>query len=232
MLGLDLKQTSQAQPSEPAAPSAFEDSLQTAGPLPDYEIVLGKPQIASLMFLAVVLLVVFSSLAYVVGRKNTSSVEPAPAQPAKVAPTVQAPVQAIPVSKPEVEPKPIAAVGELPVEGTPVVGLNYWQIGALDRGYAVMMVHGLRSQGLTAMMAEGPSSKIFRVLVGPLKDTQESNEIRAKLEESGLTVFLRKYTPDGPKMEVRRETTSPVPTPKLPTPAGAVTTAMAGGSGH
>jgi hypothetical protein len=228
MLGLDLNPTvdtalagapamsEQVSPPEAAdspalpAPSAREDVSR------EFAVVMGRPQVASLAFLAITLMAVVSSAAYVVGRKTGAApvlTEPTPAvaqpaaEPARVSPPA-APRWAA-VAAEEARP-------ETPIHGNPVPGEVYWQVGALERGYAAMVVQGLRSQGIQAMMADGPSSRIFRVLVGPVRGSEETALMREQLEQYGLSMFLRKFS-----MEAERARHEPA----LPTPPGAVTTA-------
>ena len=50
----------------------------------------------------------------------------------------------------------------------PEVGKVYLQIGAVNRGMAMILAEELRSQGFDSFVAPGPNGKICRVRIGPL----------------------------------------------------------------
>lgn len=184
---------------------------QAADAPEEFEIVLGKRQVAGVLFLATVFVVVFAGLAYVAGEAmapaRTVTVEtPAPvvdAAPAPVtaSPQVTAPPQSttpLPVATLVATPPPIEtpskpAVPPLPVFANPKDGVLYLQLGAVEKGIAVIFVDGLRAHGFEAFAAPGPTEKIFRVLVGPLADHEAYQRAKKAVDDLGLNTFARKY---------------------------------------
>jgi cell division septation protein DedD len=182
------------------ASSPDEIVPQPATPLPDasaaepeeFEIVLGRTQLASVLFVATVVIAVLSSLSYVAGK----SLAPPPKKveiirtvsvpaPAVVTPSVQA--SAV---KPEPDVKP-----ESPILGEPHEGPLYLQMGAVEKGIAIIFAEGLRKHGLEAFVAPGPNENIFRVLIGPLADEQAYQKAKQTVAAIGLTTFARRYQP-------------------------------------
>jgi cell division septation protein DedD len=151
----------------------------------EFEIVLGKRQIAGVMFVASVLLAVFSAVSYIAGeavspRKASAIERPAPGATVPPAP---APV-VIEAPKPAAPPAPLFA--------EPARGGLYLQMGALDKGMAAILAEGLRTHGFDAFVAPGPSEKIFRVLIGPLADPQAYRRVKDSIDDLGLNAFAKK----------------------------------------
>jgi cell division septation protein DedD len=183
---------------------------QAADAPEDFEIVLGKRQVAGVLFLATVFVVVFAGLAYVAGEAmapaRTVMVEtPAPVADAAPAPvatspqlttppqvTTPLPVATLVATPPPIEaPKPAAS--QPPVFANPKDGVLYLQLGAVEKGIAVIFVDGLRAHGFEAFAAPGPTEKIFRVLVGPLADHEAYQRAKKAVDDLGLNTFARKY---------------------------------------
>ena len=184
-----------------SGPDAEENSSE-------YEIVLGRRQIASLLFLAVVLLVVFSAVSYLAGRRaapKLAKLPPAPPAVAAVTPaasketpaTAATPVieattsvlpaePALPIIKRDNKPEP-------PMFAEPVPGAVYMQMGAVDKGMAMVFAAGLRRYGFEGFVAPGPSEKIFRVLIGPLPDPESFRKAKAAVDAIDLGTFARRY---------------------------------------
>lgn len=166
-----------------------------AGPEPqpeesgEFEIVLGRTQIASVLFIATVIVVVFSAISYLAGK---SLVPKAPVPVAAAAPA-PAPVIAAPaviVKEPEpVEPQ---TAPERAIFADPKNGVLYMQLGAVEKGMAVIMTEGLRKRSLDAFVAPGPNDHIFRVLIGPL-DATAYQHAKEAVDALGLSAFARKY---------------------------------------
>jgi hypothetical protein len=162
----------------------------------EFEIVLGAMQVAGILFVAVVLVVVFSAVSYLAGRalapKTIVSVQ------AAVAPA-PAPVAEATIVKPDFPlPEPVAekpAAPEAPVFANPAANAMYLQMGAVEKGVAVIMVDGLRKRGFLAFAAPGPTDAIFRVLIGPLGDADDFRKTKEKIDQIGLNSFVRKYQP-------------------------------------
>jgi hypothetical protein len=153
----------------------FEDAAPTE-PV-EFEIVLGRRQLASVLFVATVVIAVFSSISYLAGK----SLAPAP-QKIEVIRTV-----------PVLQPAPAPAVKpEPPLFAEPRPGPLYLQMGAVEKGIAVIFAEGLRKHGFEAFVAPGPNERIFRVLIGPLGDEQAYAKARDATAALGLNTFARK----------------------------------------
>lgn len=178
MLSILTEESIRSEPETPAAqPIRFE--AEDSG---EFEVVLGRRQLASVLFVATVAISLVSSAAYVAGK----SIAPPPkviervrVEPARVAAPVPAPVAA---SKPEA-----------PVFADPRNGALYLQMGAVEKGISVIFVEGLRKRGFEAIAAPGPNENIFRVLIGPLDDAAAYQSTKQAVEEIGLSVFAKKY---------------------------------------
>ncbi len=166
----------------PAAGTAVEEGGE-------FEIVLGKRQIAGVLFLASVFLALFSAVSYVageaIGPRRTVVVE----RPAAVPKPAPAPAPAPVVVAPE--PKPV--VPAAPLLADPEKGALYLQMGAVEKGIAVIMAEGLRTHGFEAFVAPGPSEKIFRVLIGPLAGEESYKRTKDAVDDLGLDAFARRY---------------------------------------
>jgi cell division septation protein DedD len=166
-----------AEPTEPA----------------DFELVLGRLQLASVFFLAIVVIAVFSAISYLAGK----SIAPPPKVIERVrieqVPAPQAAPQ--PPAKPVAQIAPAAQTGrpEAPIFADPQNGSLYIQMGAVEKGIALILVEGLRKQGFQAFAAPGPSEKIFRVLIGPLADSNAYQQAKKAVDDLGLTAFARRY---------------------------------------
>jgi cell division septation protein DedD len=167
-------------------PATLSPELQTPE-TSDFEIVLGRRQVASVLFVAIVLLVVFSAVFYLAGKARVAGAEtpmvvafpPAPAAPVLTTTTVVQP--------------PENAKPESPLFSDPAAGEVYMQLGALDKGYAVVVAEGLRKRGLESFVAPGPTEKVFRVLVGPLPDPASFKRVKDAVDDLGLANFARRY---------------------------------------
>jgi cell division septation protein DedD len=171
----------------------------------EYEIVLGRRQIASLLFIAIVLAVVFSAVSYLAGRTaaakplklaaapspagtSTPAATPAPAAtPVIEATTSVLPAEpALPLAKRDNKPEP-------PMFAEPLPGAVYIQMGAVDKGMAMVFAAGLRKYGFDGFVAPGPNEKIFRVLIGPLPDPDSFRRAKAAVDALDLGTFARRY---------------------------------------
>ena len=171
----------------------------------EYEIVLGRRQIASLLFIAIVVAVVFSAVSYLAGRTAAPKpVQHPPATPVAAAPAPAAgpapapgPVieattsvlpaePALPIAKRDNRPEP-------PMFAEPLPGAVYIQMGAVDKGMAMVFAAGLRRYGFDGFVAPGPNEKIFRVLIGPLPDPDSFRRAKAAVDALDLGTFARRY---------------------------------------
>jgi cell division septation protein DedD len=199
---------------------------------PEFEMVVGRRQVASWLFLMILLVGVASTLAFLAGKMTapasarTADVpavqKPVPQAPAQTQPqtggpaaqaadapkltttlntslNAAAPAVSTPLPQATILNAPFAAMKkpasgpELPLFQEPKPGAVYLQMGALDRGMAMILTEGLRKHGFDASVAPGPSEKIFRVLIGPLPDPQAFARAKAEVDALELGTFARKY---------------------------------------
>jgi hypothetical protein len=172
----------------------------------EYEIVLGRAQIASWLFVGLTAIAVCSSLAYLAGKSALAKKAPAAASEAKPAPAAssqpnqQAAPEALPAASIVVPPKTdlqtLLRTAAKPVQSLfaePEIGKVYIQIGAVEKGMAMILAEGLRSHGFDAFVAPGPSERIFRVLIGPLPDPDSFRQAKAAVDAIDLATFARKF---------------------------------------
>jgi cell division septation protein DedD len=185
---------------ESSAPLEDGPALAALPETSDYEVVLGRSQIASWLFVGLIAVAVSSSLAYLLGEtigvKKTArasavtrAATPIPAAPA-AATSAPIPEASILVPPPIAKPSSVAAA---PLFAEPETGKVYLQIGAVERGMAMLLAEGLRSHGFDSFVAPGPHENLFRVLIGPLPDPQTFRQAMAAVEALDLAVYARKY---------------------------------------
>lgn len=189
-------------PPESSENNANTATAETAEPA-EYEIVIGRRQLSSLLFVAIVVIVTFSAVSYLVGRSVTPrEVSAAAAQTAPAAP-VAAPIPVINATI-----APASARSESPLFADPLPRKTYIQMGAVEKGLAVIFAEGLRRRGLDGFVAPGPSDKLFRVLIGPFQDETAYKRVKNQVDQIGLNTFPRRYEPG-----VEGGHSSPQPTP-------------------
>jgi hypothetical protein len=160
----------------------------------EYEFVLGRRQMASLSFVALVLIAVFSGIAYLAGRAGAVR---AKASAAENPQPVVAAVDHAAAQQPQVIQagvalaKPSADVTNSPLFGEPIAGGIYIQTGAVDKGVATIMAEGFRAHGLPSIVAPGPSDKVFRVLLGPFPNSAAYQDAKVSLDQIGITAFAK-----------------------------------------
>jgi len=191
-----------------AAPLSPVESAESTEPI-EYELVLGKRQIASVMFVAIAAVVIFSAAAYVagkaIGQRRVVATQPTPSAvhapaPVPAIPVVEATIvrtKELPPSSPAVKQPAPAVPSELdpqaPLFADPVPQAVYIQVGALEKGIAVVVAEGLRTHGFPSFVAPGPSEKVFRVLVGPFPNEEAYRRAKAAIDDLGLASFSRRY---------------------------------------
>jgi cell division septation protein DedD len=204
----------------------------------EFELVLGNRQLISVFLIVVILLGVFFSMGYIVGRNSSpsdagrnsavaKSVEPpaetptpatsaAPPQtsapvpetktaaPERVTTHAEQPAAEVPPPKPapaspakekrSPSPPPAPTRSErASITGEPPAG-DYWQVVATARPDAEIVAEALGKKGMHAIVAPAPKEGIFRVLVGPLKDSATQAQTRTDLEAAGFkNPIVRKY---------------------------------------
>ena len=182
----------------PARSLAVEDDSQE-----EFELVVGRRQIAGILFLVLVVVAVCSGGSYLAGKVTSRRVEAAaepeikieqpPATPVP-APSVPAPapmLEATIVREPAGPPAPKAI--EAPIFANPNPQAIYIQVGAVEKGVAVILAEGLRKHALDSFVAPGPGTKSYRVLIGPFADAEAYQKARSIVAEIGLDNFARRY---------------------------------------
>jgi len=177
----------------------------------EFELILGNRQLLSVFFIVVILLGVFFTMGYIVGR-NSGTVtaeltptpvvegrapaaevtartpEPTPAPPAPTETRPQQPATETPAAERDPEPPKREAKAETrTVSGShPAAGQTYLQLAATSQHEADIMVDVLRKKKFRAMAAEIEEKPgTFRVLVGPVTDST-ANKMRADLQGEGF----------------------------------------------
>ena len=180
----------------------------------EFELVLGNKQLLSVFFIVVILLGVFFTMGYVVGRNSApitaaqqaqtqtqvyerqsapSAVPAAERRPAPTAPVVNepapvaAPAKAEPAAQKPIELPPVVTVTQ------PQVGRTYLQVLAVAKPEAEVLAEVLTKKGFRALVAPGPNDRVFRVLVGPAKDPDDASKLKTDLEGAGFKPFVKKY---------------------------------------
>jgi hypothetical protein len=178
ILAIDEPQNMPPEPPAPEVSSNFDFKE-------DFELVVGRRQVAAISFLALVLVVVCSGGAYLAGKAISAREEAA--QPVI---KIEAPPAPIPPPAPLLAPKPAP---EAPLFGNPNPKAIYIQVGAVEKGVAIVIALGLRKYALDSFVAPGPSTKSFRVLIGPFADAEAYQKARNLVDQIGLDSFARRY---------------------------------------
>ena len=175
--------------SEPRTPSLPDTPPDVENG--EFEIVVGRRQIASISLVVVVLLAVFSGVSYLIGKTTLPKATEPPAEvinpPAPPAPAPEPPPPAVEAKSPDPQ------TSDAPLFDLPSAGQVYIQVGAVEKGLAAIWSEGLRTHGLKAFAAPGPNEKIFRVLIGPLPTPASYQRAKDVLDRIGLAMFGRKY---------------------------------------
>jgi cell division protein FtsN len=182
----------------------------------EFELILGNRQLISVFLIVVILLGVFFSMGYIVGRnsapvaietRNTQPTKPIvvepPArnkdadQPAPIEPATQATAPPPAAEKKEaMRPPPVAAPApekKQPVPVEPAANATeqppsgrYWQVVSTGRHEAEIVSGAIAKKGMKSLVAPAPKEGYFRVLVGPLGDAADVARTRADLEAAGF----------------------------------------------
>ena len=181
------------------------------------EFVMGPRQMASLAFVAVVVLGIMSAVAYFAGRKNTEAPKVTERVIERV---VQAPVAAQVVVKPVDPPRPPPVIEtKMKAEVTaPVFNRVYLQAGSVEVGIAQVMVEGLRQRGVPAIVGIGINSRVARVLVGPFNSEEEQRIAQKKIESLDFHPFPRIFTEKDLEQQQITPMNPPVQQPLAPPP--------------
>ncbi len=179
----------------------------------EFELVMGNKQLLLVFFIVVVLLCVFFTMGYVVGR-NTGPAEVAQAGEAEKGEPAAVRAEA------RVEEAQVAGGAEEDVGGTeeasgpteaaegsgaaaaagatgrqdePEPGQLFLQVAATNRTDAEKLMGALDERGFQVRLAPVPGDPRIRVLVGPIEGGEELVKLRARLQELGFKPFPRKY---------------------------------------
>jgi cell division protein FtsN len=167
----------------------------------------------SILFIVVVLLGVFFTMGYVLGRNaasppevaarqsespraagSTPSSAPSPAGPAATSPESVKPNPAASAEPPPQTGEPVSSSVETTAEPPePAPGQSFWQVAAVKRSEAEIVAEVLKKKGFHVLIAPHPTEDLFRVLVGPLSGPDETTRTRTALEAAGFKPLLRKY---------------------------------------
>lgn len=121
---------------------------------------------------------------------SIASISPA-ASVKLAAPSTALPALATPTS-PDAS-NSVAPRGEPPLYANPQPGALYLQMGAVEKGIAVVLAEGLRRHGFNSIVAPGPSEKIFRVLIGPFASQDDYRRAKAEVDAIDLSTFARRF---------------------------------------
>jgi len=211
---LNLSRREPLAAAEDSGALAMPEEILAAVEEGEFEIVLGKRQLASVLFVAVVILVVFAALSYLAGKAASpkKAEVAAPAAPALQATIIRAEDLPKGIIESALEPNSVASLDANPaapagslaapeqkVFADPAAGSIYIQMGAVEKGIAVIFAEGLRKHGFDAFVAPGPNEKIFRVLIGPVTDHDAYLRVKDNLDAIGLSTFVRRYRQDAPQ---------------------------------
>ncbi len=195
ILNLETRDAAEVESREPIQQDPDPQALAAAT---DYEIVLGRAQIASWLFVGVIAVAICSSLAYLAGERIAAGNAAALSVPAAPAPPPAPALPVVPeaadlseasiIAAPKADQKSVA-----PLFAEPETGKVYIQIGAVERGMAMLLTEGLRGHGFDAFLAPGPNDKLFRVLIGPLPDPAAFRQAMVTVNALDLASFARKY---------------------------------------
>ena len=180
---LDLQHRAEPAVEPVSAPAPEPEAPQ------EFEFVLGRRQVASLLFVFSIVLMICVAASYVAGKAmspKTPSVMAASPEPAVAQAVAREPEPPPIVLNQEPAPEP-------PLFAEPKAGSVYIQMGAVEKGVSVIFAEGLRKHGLSSFVAPGPSEKIFRVLIGPLADPAAYNKAKDTVDQIGLATFARKF---------------------------------------
>jgi hypothetical protein len=167
----------------------------------EFEFVVGRRQVAGILFLVLVVVAVCSGGSYLAGKAISATRVEAAEPEIKIeeppAPSpVPVPIPAVaPVLEATIVPAPavVKPAAEPPLFADPNPQAIYIQVGAVEKGVAVILAEGLRKHALDSFVAPGPGAKSFRVLIGPFADAEAYQKARNIVAEIGLDNFARRY---------------------------------------
>lgn len=185
----------------------------------EFEVLLGNKQLLSIFFIVVILLGVFFTMGYILGknsatpgRPTTTAGRPTPEPPSAPAATTSAFSQeqtkddvrplvenatapartqpAAPAATPAEAPKKAATPA---LSSEPIPGKTYLQVAAVKRPMAELVAEVLQKKGFHCILLAHPTEPVFRVLVGPAADADAVTKMRQDLEAAGFKAIPRKF---------------------------------------
>jgi cell division septation protein DedD len=76
----------------------------------------------------------------------------------------------------------------------PQAGQTFLQVAAVQRDEAEAISEVLRKKGFHAHAVPKPASKLYRVIIGPVRDTSDLSATRAQLRNTGFReIFVQRY---------------------------------------
>lgn len=123
-------------------------------------------------------------------QPSESTAEPAPAAVSPMV-TETAPVVVTTPAREASAPSPVVPLPAAPKDEpretiTPEPGAMYLQVTALRRGDAENLVKTLREQSFPSLLATSSKPDLFRVMVGPYRQTAQVADAKAKLKALGF----------------------------------------------
>jgi hypothetical protein len=168
----------------------------TEPPSQPAEFVVGRRQAAAVAFLAITLVGLCATIAYLAGRlSGVDYLQQANAQQPNSATRSRAAAPAgVPLPKPSplVDPtEAAAALSEVPIADPPPG--RYLQVAATDRQSVARVVKELETKAVKALVAPGPSAETARILVGPVDQGDAENQLRLAIEPLGYRPFPKVF---------------------------------------
>jgi cell division septation protein DedD len=188
---------------------APERIVPDSSPEEEFELVVGRRQLAAITFLALVALAVCGGASYLAGKALSArdesaqpvirleaanaplpapGTDPLPATPpvSPSVPTIEATILRLPAAS-------ARKSAEAPLFANPNPQAIYIQVGAVEKGVATVIAEGLRQHALDSFVSAGPTGKTFRVLIGPFPDAEAYQKARNIVDQIGLASFARRY---------------------------------------
>ncbi len=185
----------------------------------EFEVLLGNKQLLSIFFIVVILLGVFFTMGYILGKNSAVSGRPATTagRPAAEPPSVPgattssfsqeqtkddvrplvenatAPAKTRPAAPAADQAEPPKKVATPALNSAPVPGKTYLQVAAVKRPMAELVAEVLQKKGFHCILLAHPTEPVFRVLVGPAADADAVTKLRQDLEAAGFRAIPRKY---------------------------------------
>ena len=158
---------------------------------------VGRRQATAITFLALVLMALCSAGSYLAGKAMSARAERVEPEPREI--KIEQPAASVepapPLPAPMLEASIVAPLKPIdaPIFGNPTPQAIYIQVGAVEKGVAVVLAEGLRKHALDSFVAPGPGTKSFRVLIGPFPNAEAYQSARNIVAEIGLDSFARRY---------------------------------------